>query len=668
MKYRSEIDGLRGIAVLLVILYHSHYSLLSGGFIGVDVFFVISGYVITKSLFKDFKENNFSIKNFYTKRVKRIIPNFIFFSIFTLALGWMFLKEYELIQLSETVFYSSLFLSNLFFIKEGLSYYGNDLKSNLAVHTWSLGVEEQFYIIYPFFIMFIFFKSFFYKKQIYFTLISLSFLLSIICTNLINIELYNLISFYSLPTRAWEFGVGGILALNQKDQTLIKSRFSNIIYFLGILLILIPAVVFDDMTQFPGFNALYPVFGTGILILLGNDKTLYLNKILQNKFLVKLGLISYSLYLYHNPIFIIFDKLFINDSFFIFVISLITSLLVSSISYIFIEKKFRYGSDKNLKLTFLALALSTISILFFSTIPKEEFNNYENKLAISSSLGETINFVNVDERKFNILRIQNSSNKPDILVFGSSRMRQFDSDLLVDYEVLNLSLSGATIDDFYALVPEAVSSLNPKKIYIGLDPWIINENSSDNRWLSVVEFKTYWKKIVLGESSQEIKPTLSTMSNNYEKFYYRINKSNLIQDSSNTTKLTAQGKIIYSNDVINRNIDEIRKNYLTDLNYKMDNFNLSQTKLNELNMLIQYLKNLDIEIYLVLPPYSTDLIEIYENKLKGHFEAEAIFKNFAIENNLKILGSYNFKNCGVEEFFDGFHPSATCIGKVLLSK
>ena len=303
--YRPEIDGLRAIAVVAVILYHAQITILEyqpfkGGFIGVDIFFVISGYLITLIILKELiTTGTFSFRYFYERRIRRIIPALLLVMLVSLPFAWIYLLPNSFIDFSKSILYSLGFSSNFYFWGSGQVYGAEGGLLKPFLHTWSLSVEEQFYIFFPI-ILFLTFKYF--KKYIIHILI-LGFLISLGLADW-GSRNYPSINFYVLPTRAWELLVGSILAYfeitlgyRSKQKTL-----NLILPSLGLFLIGYSILFFNDKMFHPSFYTLSPVIGVCLIIWFSNKNEL-ITKILSTQIFVGIGLISYSLYLWHYPIF-----------------------------------------------------------------------------------------------------------------------------------------------------------------------------------------------------------------------------------------------------------------------------------------------------------------------------------------------------------------------------
>jgi len=366
-KYRSDIDGLRAVAVLSVILFHFFPTKFPGGFIGVDVFFVISGYLISQIIIQELSLKQFSFINFYIKRINRIFPSLIIVLLTSLLAGYFLLFKYELQELLKNIFTSSFFLSNYFYIAE-TGYFSKSSELNPIMHTWSLCIEEQFYLIWPL-LLFLFSKN----SKITFRFLILITTISFIF-NLFFVYIDQISTFYSLDTRLWELSMGGILAFyklqtsNFKLQTF--SKFSSLIGFLTIIL----SILFiSQQAIFPGFLALFPCVGT--LMIISSDKKSLINKyILSNKYLVNIGLISYPLYLWHWPI-ISYFKIINSGQVTEYekITSIIFCFVLAICTYIFIEKpikKIKRNGRLSLLLVILLFTTASLSYLLSKNLPQ----------------------------------------------------------------------------------------------------------------------------------------------------------------------------------------------------------------------------------------------------------------------------------------------------------
>jgi len=367
ISYRPEIDGLRAIAVGVVILYHSKISLFGhkyfeGGFIGVDIFFVISGYLITSIILKELiTTGSFNLKYFYERRVRRILPVLLFVMLVSFLFAWMYLLPISFIDFSKSILYSLGFSSNFFFHYSGQEYAAPSGLYKPLLHTWSLSVEEQFYIIFPltFFLTFKYFRKYLIHILIFGFLISLG-LAEWTSRN------YPSASFYFLHTRLWELLTGSILAYYEITRgTRCKYKSLNLILpTVGLLLIGHSVLFFNDKIFHPSLLTLSSIIGV-CLVIWFSSKDEFITKILSSKLFVGIGLISYSLYLWHYPIFA-----FTRVTEFAFenkigeIISVLILLSLAIISFYFIEKPFRNRKYyfKNLFIILLFFTVFLISL------------------------------------------------------------------------------------------------------------------------------------------------------------------------------------------------------------------------------------------------------------------------------------------------------------------
>lgn len=296
--YRPEIDGLRAIAVLSVIFFHAGLSGFSGGFVGVDVFFVISGYLITGILLRELRDDSFSILRFYERRMRRILPALFLVLLACLPLGWFLMDPYAYDRLGQGLIATTLFSSNILFWRT--TDYFTATVDNPLLHTWSLGVEEQFYIFFPLFLW----AVWRYARSWLWELMVVAAILSLALSEWGVQSGRAVAAFYVSPLRAYELLIGALVA-----HAALKERFprlgqrgSDIISWVGLGAIIWSIVFFSQETPFPGLYALVPAIGTALILAFGSsDGTL--GRFLSQRSMVGIGLISYSAYLWHQPVF-----------------------------------------------------------------------------------------------------------------------------------------------------------------------------------------------------------------------------------------------------------------------------------------------------------------------------------------------------------------------------
>ena len=368
ISYRPEIDGLRAIAVGAVILYHAQITFLGhqpfkGGFIGVDIFFVISGYLITSIILKELiTTGSFSFKYFYERRIRRILPALLFVILASFPFAWIYLFSGSFIDFSKSILSSLGFGSNFYFYFSGQQYGAESGLLKPFLHTWSLSVEEQFYILFPLLLL-ITFKYF--KKYLIYTLI-VGFVLSLGLADW-GSRNYPSLNFYVLPTRGWEILAGSILAyieINQGHRGK-KKRLNLIFPSIGLFLIAHSILFFNDETFHPSLYTFSPVIGVCLIIWFSNKNEL-VTKILSTKLFVGIGLISYSLYLWHYPIFAFARIGYFLDDIVKEISTGLIILILSIFSYYFIEKPFRNKKFSFKNVLIIILTLIGIIVTFNS--------------------------------------------------------------------------------------------------------------------------------------------------------------------------------------------------------------------------------------------------------------------------------------------------------------
>ena len=375
LTYKPEVDGLRAIAVFGVIFYHANFfilekSFLKGGFIGVDIFFVISGYLISGLIFKEiFNTKRFSFINFYERRARRILPSLIFVIIITSIFSLIILFPTSIIDFSKSILSSIFFGSNIYFNYTGNSYGSEHVLLKPLVHTWSLSVEEQFYILFPIFI-FLYFK---YLRNYVLEILIIGFLISLIFSIYLS-KNHPGTNFYQLPSRIFEIISGSILAyfdfIKKKRNPTKISCINNFIFpKLGLILIIYSFFFFDfDKIHHPSLITLIPIIGVSLIIWFSNKKEI-VTKVLSSKISIYFGLISYSLYLWHYPIFSFLRYLEIfNSSNLSKIIAIILTIYFSYLTFIFIEKPFRNETLISKKKFLKSILFSFALLITFSLV------------------------------------------------------------------------------------------------------------------------------------------------------------------------------------------------------------------------------------------------------------------------------------------------------------
>jgi len=439
-NYRPDIDGLRAFAVLSVVIFHAFPEFLPGGFIGVDIFFVISGYLISTLIFKELDDGKFGFMNFYSRRIKRIFPGLLLILVLSLVFGWLFLMADEYAQLGKHIFGGASFIPNILLWRE-VGYFDNSVDTKPLLHLWSLGVEEQFYAIFPLLVWLFWNKK---TSFIYFLItgIAISFFL-----NIKGVRSNPIATFYSPQTRFWELLSGSVLAwiiysrwlppfatlkkfvrINAWPKSDSFSLFGLIFLIFGILLV-------TKNSRFPGYFALLPVLGAILIIAAGPGARI--NKLIfSNKSMVWIGLISYPLYLWHWPL-LSFFRIINGEPLgpMVRVIIVLFSVVLAHLTYRFIERPVRQGQSFALKIAFLSASMLAISLSGFYIFisdgqPKREHFSYLNQVN-SQFVGPSWKYTRnelcesrypiKDSSKYAWWFCMSSSDRPpDILLLGNS--------------------------------------------------------------------------------------------------------------------------------------------------------------------------------------------------------------------------------------------------------
>lgn len=450
-SYRPDIDGLRAIAVLAVVGFHGFPGLIEGGFIGVDIFFVISGYLISNNIFVEINQKSFTFLGFYSRRIKRIFPALILVLIVSIVVGYTVLLIQEYKQFSRYLISASIFTSNLSLLRDS-GYFDASAESKPLLHLWSLGVEEQFYLIWPLFIWFIW-KVWGRLHHAIFIIT----LLSLFC-NFIQIDRNVAVDFYSPQTRFWELSIGAWLALYGLNHKKILGNISeNFFSLAGSLFLAIGFLVIDKRDFYPGFWAIIPVVGTLLIIHAGSKA--YINRtLLSNGLLVWLGRISYPLYLWHWPIITFFRIIkgqSLNTPEAMILIGL--SLVLAHLTNKYWESPLRFGGYKLIVpiLTFMMVAIGFFGVL---TLYQGGFPNRKvvaNNLLIendrSNGLRGNLQECSAGDSKY-VKCIRTSSSTTEFVVMGDSKAHALFPGLVKTADNSNWTYIGSLSGD-HPLMP-----------------------------------------------------------------------------------------------------------------------------------------------------------------------------------------------------------------------
>jgi peptidoglycan/LPS O-acetylase OafA/YrhL len=374
MKYRPEIDGLRSLAVIPVILFHAGFSFFKGGFVGVDIFFVISGYLITLIIISELGNGKFSIINFYERRARRILPAlFVVIAVSSLA-AWIWFIPSDMKAFSKSIVAVLTFSSNFLFYKE-TGYFDTSTELKPMLHTWSLAVEEQYYIFFPLILCYLWKLG---KSKLTWILLG-TLIISLMFAQWAS-KTHPEFAFFLLPSRSWELLIGALAAFYIHQLHLKPSfKYSNHLSLLGLLCILFSIFSFDKYIPFPSVYALLPTVGAALIILYANQGN-FVGRLLSSKPLVGIGLISYSAYLWHQPILAFARyRCFSSINSYWMVLLILLTLVLAYISWKYVETPFRNKETINRRKIFI---LSISISLFFIVIGITGYltNGFENRV------------------------------------------------------------------------------------------------------------------------------------------------------------------------------------------------------------------------------------------------------------------------------------------------
>jgi len=422
LKYRPEIDGLRALAVVPVILFHAGLEVFRGGFVGVDIFFVISGYLITKILIEEIENKRFSIVNFYERRARRILPALFFVMLVCIPFAWMWMLPSQLKDFSQSLVAVSLFVSNILFWRE-TGYFAAASEEKPLLHTWSLAVEEQYYVLFPVFLI----LAWRFGKNRVFWMIVVMAAISLLLSEW-GWRYSATANFFLAPTRVWELFAGSIAAFIVHKHGIQNS---NILSVIGLTAIIFSIFFYDETTPFPSVYALVPVLGVVLLVLYAGKETLAA-KLLSTKGFVGIGLISYSAYLWHQPLFAFARIRSMENPATLFMLALsLLSILLAYFSWSYIEKPFRQRKriKKRGVVVFSAVALFGFFLFGYNVHINE---GYKERFNISNSVYTSLSRSERERECYGYTQQSNwfcsiglVSSQKNIFVYGDSHALSF---------------------------------------------------------------------------------------------------------------------------------------------------------------------------------------------------------------------------------------------------
>ena len=556
MTYRREIDGLRALAVIPVILFHAGFETFRGGFVGVDVFFVISGYLITSVILTDLELGKFSIVNFLEGRARRIMPALFLVMLISIPFAWLLLLPSEMKYFSQSLIAVTIFSSNILFWK-GSSYFAAAAELNPFLHTWTLAVEEQYYTLFPLLLVLI------WKFGKRFILVSLGllFLISLALSQW-ACHVKPAAAFYLLPTRGWELLIGVFAAffLARNDRKEFSKTASEVGGWLGVALIIYAVFNYTQNTPFPGFYALVPTLGTLLIILFATQNTTA-GKLVGNKFFVGIGLISYSAYLWHQPMFAFARHFgYFNLNSHVFPVFAVSLLFLSYTCWKYVEVPFRdktittkrkflifsilcsifflglglYVNKKNGNLGQITAEQESFLSYFENEIPTQQYFNREKiseKFRLDCDFYDVHNLLSGNETKVPVKGISQSCftkvNEQSMIVFiwGDSHAQPLyyglNRLLQKDFEVLQVASSACIASteahqsnndyceqsNWFAF--DVIKRIKPKIVIVGQN---LGHNLSSMEKLSAVLKKTGVERVIFIGPSPHWVPTLPAVA------------------------------------------------------------------------------------------------------------------------------------------------------------
>ncbi len=464
MQYRPEIDGLRAVAVVPVILFHAGFSAFSGGYVGVDVFFVISGYLITSIIYGEIQDGNFSLVRFYERRVRRILPALFLVSLACVPFAWLWMMPDEFRRFAHSLVAVNLFSSNFLFLRES-GYFSSAAELKPLLHTWSLAVEEQFYLVFPLVLL----AAKGLKQKALVLLLTVLALASFLLAEW-GTRTYPLANFYLLPFRWWELGLGAILAVVMKERTPAGSVTAELSAALGLFMIAFAVMYFDRSFPVPGVWSLLPVAGTALIILSAGSTTL-VGRVLGWKPLVGVGLVSYSAYLWHQPLFAFarirqWDE--VSDLTYI-CLSLL-SLGLAYLSWRFVEQPFRKRSFFTSRVVFSGAFATSVLLVAFGLVghlnagfpSRHEDEGLAQKLReglrANRGLGKACN------NSIDPPRECMTGESPEIIVWGDSyAMHIVDGILSSNPDAAIVQMTSSHCGPFFDIAPVTLPSFTERK-------------------------------------------------------------------------------------------------------------------------------------------------------------------------------------------------------------
>ena len=532
MNYRPDIDSLRALAVIPVIFYHAGFSLFSGGYIGVDVFFVISGFLITELLLKSFEEKSFSYFSFLSRRLKRILPAFLLVSFLCLPAGWLILLPQQRISLGDDLVSVGLLISNLYFWLT-TNYFSSTSQLNPLIHTWSLCLELQFYFFFPL----VFISAVKRKMKVYILLIPL--MLVSLGFYYISLSEFPLFSFYLPSSRFWEFCLGSLISIIARNPNITISSTLQAISSAFALIVLGLCIFLFDSTN-PIFNYFIPIPAiSASIIILCKKRVQPISRMLESKYLVQIGLISYGLYLVHQPALAFTRHFFLLDPptsvlFFICLASIPAAYLLR----IFIEnpvRKMHLISCRYSLLIFLGLSisLSVMGYVFSQLSQHFDEHAFQREIVLPNSKDCLIE----NKKGSRCYIIGDPSATPSYMLWGDSHAEAISFALHQKLKEAGQSAYAYTLGGCLPL-PRVSKGYSNRKTCINLSDDAMEFASSKSKDLKAIFIVARWTSHILGTPFDNGEGGREPMAQQPPLFFdFNTNKSGFDKDIELQTRI-----------------------------------------------------------------------------------------------------------------------------------
>jgi peptidoglycan/LPS O-acetylase OafA/YrhL len=446
--FRQDIQGLRAIAVLAVVVFHINPWALGGGFIGVDMFFVISGYLITGIIWRDLSNGSFSLTDFYVRRIRRLFPALFAMASVCILLAYLVFLPEEIIGFGKSLIASIFYVSNFFFYSQ-TDYFASDLELSPLLHTWSLSVEEQFYLFFPLLLLFLHRK---FTTKVLIILAAIAIVSLVASQALLSSDMS--LAFFSSPTRFFQFVAGSIIAIAPNYSG--ARGFKECLNIIGLLIIVGCLFLIDSKTPFPGINALYPTIATAMIIFAGQTGGLLTSRLLSMWPTQFFGKISYSMYLWHWPLIVFYKIQYTAAPDKIEKVGLLVgSIVLGYLSWRFIENTLRYkaGHTTQLRPIYTSLAFSLLLSAFgfyFATSDGLKSRFSEQQLFLSHYIDyqpedsrEGTCFLSTRYARFDYFDqnvcVKFDATKPNYLLIGDSHAAHFYGAIQTELGNVNLT-------------------------------------------------------------------------------------------------------------------------------------------------------------------------------------------------------------------------------------